>query len=69
MSDEKKVAKALLQAEKESKKEIENSPTEATGCCTISAGGWSEQKPGITKAACDKQKGPGVKVTWKEGDC
>ncbi|WP_073059218.1 hypothetical protein [Fodinibius roseus] len=65
MSDKKKVAKALLQAEKESK----NSPNETTGCCTISAGGWSEQKPGITKAACDKQKGPGVTVTWKEGAC
>ncbi len=65
MSGEKKVAKALSQAEKESK----NSPNEETGCCTISSGGWSEQKSGITKAACDRQKGPGVKVTWKEGSC
>lgn len=69
MSDEKKITEALLQAERDTKMEKDNFPNEATGCCTISAGGWSEQKSGITKAACDKQKGPGVKVTWKEGSC
>lgn len=65
MSDQKKFAEALLQAQNESK----NSPNEETGCCTISSKGWSEQKSGVTKAACDRQKGPGVKVTWKKGDC
>jgi len=69
MSQDEKLTNALLQAEKDSILEIESSPNSATGCCTISARGWSEQKSGITKEACNKQKGPGVTVSWKEGSC
>ena len=69
MSNEKQISAALYQAEEDTKTEIENSPSAELGCCTISAGGWSEQKPNITKTACYAQKGPGVKVTWKPGSC
>jgi len=69
MSNSNQLKEALFQAERDTQKEIENTPNEATGCCTISSGGYSEQKSGITKASCDKQKAPGYTVTWKKGSC
>lgn len=69
MSYKKKITEALIQAEQDSIADINISPKAVTGCCTISAGGWSEQKHDITESACNKQKGPGVTVTWKEGSC
>ena len=69
MSHEKKVSEALSKAEKETKAERSISPAVVLGCCTISSGGYSEQKPNISSAACDNQGGPGVTVTWASGRC
>jgi hypothetical protein len=69
MPYEKILTEALLQAEMDTKSEINSSPNAALGCCTISTRGSSEQKKDITKEACYKQKADGFKVTWKEGSC
>jgi hypothetical protein len=69
MSDKQRVTAALLKAEHDTKAELENSPKEELGCCTIRHGSWSEQKPNVTKQACENQNDGIVKVTWKPGSC
>jgi hypothetical protein len=44
-------------------------PAAETGCCTLRTRGWSEQKSGVTKEACDKMASPGITAEWKAGTC
>ncbi len=70
MSDEPDFAKAFAQMQADTRAVLAANPSEATGCCVITtAGGYSERKEGITKAACEKHGGPGFSVTWTEGKC
>lgn len=70
MQDSSGVKESLKQMVKDSKQELSVNPTASTGKCVISSAGWSECKSPITKAACYKQKGPGVTVKWyKDESC
>ncbi len=53
----------------ETAKDLENTPSAETGCCTVTTKGWSESYSGITKEACSRKGGPGFKTSWKKGDC
>jgi hypothetical protein len=70
MSDKQLVSAALLQAETDSKKELEHSPQAETGSCTVSTKGWSQCSSGVTESACNSQKADGFTVNWvKNGSC
>lgn len=68
MTDKEDFKNVMDQVAEDSVYELTNNPEAATGKCVISSAGYSECRDGVTEAACNKQKSPGVTVNWYKGE-